>query len=420
MTLQPGDTIGDYQILSVLGKGGMGKVFRVRNVISDRVEAMKVVLPDLSSNPDLADRFLREIRVHASLTHPNIAELRAALRVDNRILMILELVEGVSLDERLRQGPIPLSDAISYTAQVLAALGFAHERGIIHRDIKPANIIVRPDGVVKLTDFGIARSSGERMITKTGMALGSLYYMSPEQVTAGPLDARSDLYSVGVTFYEMLTGKRPIEGDSEYSILNGHLMQIPVPPVERNPQLPGWLSEVVLKALAKKPEERYQTAEGFAAALRNQEETVPLRSLPPLDPAQVAAVESRLTAALGPIAKHLVEREAPGCRNLDELQEKLAEQIPDTREREKFLRGAQKTGPITAPTVSLETPVPTWDAETLRAAKQALTPHIGPIAGILVERAARQARTLRDLYEALAAEIPSTRDREAFLNKAPR
>ncbi|HVV45642.1 MAG TPA: serine/threonine-protein kinase, partial [Bryobacteraceae bacterium] len=329
-------------------------------------------------------------------------------------------VEGVSLNERLRQGPIPLGDATSYTGQVLAALGFAHERGVIHRDIKPANIIVRPDGVVKLTDFGIARSSGERMITKTGMALGSLYYMSPEQVTAGPLDARSDLYSVGVTFYEMLTGKRPIEGDSEYSILNGHLMQIPVPPVERNPQLPGWLSEVVLKALAKKPEERYQTAEGFAAALRNQEETVPLRSLPPLDPAQVAVVESRLTAALGPIAKHLVEREAPGCRNVDELREKLAEQIPDTREREKFLRGAQKTGPITAPTVSLKTPVPTWDAETLRAAKQALTPHIGPIAGIVVERAARQARTLRDLYEALAAEIPSMRDREAFLNKAPR
>ena len=146
MALQIGDTVGDYEIVGVLGKGGMGKVYRVRNLLSDRIEAMKVVLPDLSADPGLADRFLREIRVHASLEHPNIAALRTALRVDNQVLMVMELVEGISLEERLRQGPLDLASGIRYVDQILSALDLAHSRGIIHRDIKPANVIVTPDG----------------------------------------------------------------------------------------------------------------------------------------------------------------------------------------------------------------------------------------------------------------------------------
>src|SRR5580698_4346587 len=139
MALQIGNTVGDYEIIGVLGKGGMGTVFRVRNLLSDRMEAMKVVLPDLSSDPGLADRFLREIRLHASLEHPNIAALRTALRIDNQVLMIMELVEGVSLDERLREGTLDPWSSIRYVDQILSALDLAHSRGIIHRDIKPAN-----------------------------------------------------------------------------------------------------------------------------------------------------------------------------------------------------------------------------------------------------------------------------------------
>src|ERR1017187_7352879 len=212
MVLQIGGTVGDYEIVGVLGKGGMGKVYRVRNLLSDRIEAMKVALPDLSADPGLADRFLREIRVHASLEHPNIAALHAALRVDNLVLMVMELVEGVSLEERLRQGALDLESSIRYVDQVLSALDLAHSRGIIHRDIKPANIIVTPEGNVKLTDFGIARSAADASLTQSGIALGSLYYMSPEQVQAQPSDPRSDIYSLGVTFYEMVTGNRPIDG----------------------------------------------------------------------------------------------------------------------------------------------------------------------------------------------------------------
>src|SRR4029077_19820114 len=142
MSLDVGSRIGDYEIVSQLGAGGMGKVFKVRNVISDRVEAMKVLLPDLEHEPDLADRFMRDIKVQASLQHPNIAALHTALRVDNQLLMLMELVEGITLEQRLNQGPVPLRDAVDYIGQVLGALGYAHQHGVIHRDIKPANMML--------------------------------------------------------------------------------------------------------------------------------------------------------------------------------------------------------------------------------------------------------------------------------------
>src|SRR5208283_5715983 len=144
MSFQIGDKIGDYQIIGVLGAGGMGRVYKVKNLISDRVDAMKILLPDLANEPELADRFLREIRVLASLNHPNIAGLRTAFRLENQLLMVMEFVDGTTLDERAKAGPIPLEDSISYILQALSALGFAHKHGVIHRDIKPANMMLTP------------------------------------------------------------------------------------------------------------------------------------------------------------------------------------------------------------------------------------------------------------------------------------
>src|SRR5262245_43005112 len=158
MSEETGKRIGDYQILNELGSGGMGRVYRVRNVISDRVEAMKVLLPDLAGRQELAARFLREIKLLASLNHPNIAQLRTALEVDNQLVMIMEYVEGTTLAARLEKGPIPTSDALNYIDQALEALSYAHKQGIIHRDIKLSNMMLTPQGVVKLMDFGIARS----------------------------------------------------------------------------------------------------------------------------------------------------------------------------------------------------------------------------------------------------------------------
>src|ERR1035441_3533556 len=172
MNLEIGTTVGDYQVVGILGAGGMGQVYKVRNVISDRVEAMKVLLPDLVNQPDLADRFLREIKVQASLVHPNIAGLHTAVRVDNQLLMLMEFVEGVTLDQNLKDGPPPAAEAVNYVMQVLAALEYAHARGVVHRDIKPGNMMLTPNGVVKLMDFGIARSATDHKLTQTGTTVG--------------------------------------------------------------------------------------------------------------------------------------------------------------------------------------------------------------------------------------------------------
>ena len=212
MTEEASKRIGDYQILDELGSGGMGRVWRVRNVITDRVEAMKVLLPDLAGRQELAARFQREIKLMASLNHPNIAALRTAFTADNQLYMVMEYVEGVTLADKLEKGPIPVNDAVNYTSQVLSAVGYAHQQHIIHRDIKPANMMLTPQGVVKLMDFGIARAGEERSLTMTGTTMGSLSYMSPEQVKGEATDARSDLYSVGVSLYEFVTGQRPFTG----------------------------------------------------------------------------------------------------------------------------------------------------------------------------------------------------------------
>jgi eukaryotic-like serine/threonine-protein kinase len=267
MSFNIGDSIGDYQIIGVLGAGGMGKVYKVKNVISDRVDALKILLPNLADDPELADRFTREIKVLASLNHPNIAGLRTAFRLDNQLLMVMEYVEGKTLDDRTKAGPIPVPDAINYITQALSALGYAHKQGIIHRDIKPANMMLTPDGVIKLMDFGIAKTKSDKKLTQTGTTMGSLFYMSAEQVQGNELDGRADLYSVGVSLYEMVTGARPFQGKSDFEIMVAQLQQAPLPPIQMVPSLPKALNDIILIAMEKDPAKRFQTAEAFSAAL---------------------------------------------------------------------------------------------------------------------------------------------------------
>ena len=364
MTYEVGARIGDYEVVERIGAGGMGAVYKVRNVITDRLEAMKVLLPDLREASDLAERFSREIKVHASLVHPNIASLHTAVRVENHLLMIMELVEGVSLAVRLQQGAMQVLESVAITSQVLSALSYAHERGIIHRDIKPANIMVTPSKTVKLMDFGIATTSGklQHRLTATGMALGSVHYMSPEQVKAGAPDARSDLYSLGVTLYEMVTGQCPIRGNSEYEIMAAHLAITPQSPGELNPFLPPALSAIILKAMAKRPDDRFQTAAEFRAKLE-------------------ALLSGAATSSPQPAVRVESQPEVPS-------------------------RG-------TSPTVGAHV----WEPGVLEAAAKDLAAYIGPMARIIVNRAAKQAHSSRQLYETVAAEISSPVDRARFLAK---
>ncbi|MCU1310985.1 MAG: serine/threonine protein kinase [Candidatus Angelobacter sp.] len=266
---QPAKKIGDYEILGILGAGGMGRVYKVRNSITDRVEAMKVLLPDLQGHEEVAARFLREIKVLAALNHPNIAKLLTALTIDNQLVMIMEYVEGQSLSSRLNNGPIPVPDALSYLDQVLEALSYAHHQHVIHRDIKPANMMLTPAGNVKLMDFGIARTEDEpSKLTAPGSTLGSMSYMSPEQVTGAATDERSDLYSLGISLYEMVTGEKPFQGESNFSIMAAHINQAPTPPMDLLPGLPNKVNEIILTSIAKSPAQRFQSADAFRYAVK--------------------------------------------------------------------------------------------------------------------------------------------------------
>jgi serine/threonine-protein kinase len=295
-----GDRIGDYEVVGILGAGGMGKVYKVRNVISDRVEAIKVLLPELTNVPELADRFLREIKVLATLEHPHIAALRTAQRIDNQLVMVMELVEGVTVEEKLKSGPLPVDQAVDIVAQVLSALSYAHARGVIHRDIKPANMMVTEGGVVKLMDFGIAKAAGDRKLTMTGTTLGSLFYMSPEQIKGGDLDPRSDLYSLGVSLYEMVTGARPFKGDSDFSIMSAHLETQPVPPIEVDSRLPAALNEIILMSIVKDPAKRFQSATAFGAAIASIGGRVPAAAAARPPQARAAAAAPAAPPATAP------------------------------------------------------------------------------------------------------------------------
>jgi serine/threonine protein kinase len=363
MIFGPGDRIGDYEVLAPLGAGGMGSVYRVRHAISQRVEALKVILPNASASPEMADRFLREIRLQASLEHPHIASLHNAFRIHDELVMVMEFVEGVSLREKLRSPGITLGQALEYGAQVLAALVYAHARGVIHRDIKPSNVMIASHGVVKLLDFGLATSRQDLDLTQPGMLLGSPNYMSPEQARGERADARSDIYSTGAMLYEMVAGRPPFDAGgtgAAYAIITAHLNKAPKSPAEVNPQLPQELARIILKALAKSAAERFSTAEEFLSALKltqlnvsrlDETATLAVQSLGPAhheaapagvevsihSDADLERVRKDLATFVGPIAHILVRRAAPESRTLNELYQTLAKEISSTGKREQFL-----------------------------------------------------------------------------------
>jgi serine/threonine-protein kinase len=443
MSLEIGQIVGDYEVIGVIGAGGMGSVYKVRNQISDRVDAMKVLLPDLTESPESAERFLNEIKVLASLHHLNIASLHTALRVDNQLLMIMELVEGATLEERLHSGPVALTAAVSYMTQVLSALSYAHARGVVHRDIKPANIVVTYRGDVKLLDFGIARQ-GDRKVTRTGMVLGSLYYMSPEQISGGHADARSDLYSVGVTLYRTITGRRPIDGESDFDVMQAQVNQEPVPPRALHPAIPRELSDIVMRSLSKLPEERFQSADDFRLALAPfLAATGSSSAAPPAPPSAptltgpavgsstrfnsnvLTTLEKNLAQWLGPIAGAVVRKQSRAAANLAELCRVLAGQIPSETDRRLFLRACRKQlGPESgedtqSATADAATPVPARRVEfapaLIESSKKQLASYIGPLAKVMVERAAKKAASVDEFLTLLSSEIPSASDRQKFL-----
>jgi len=263
-----GRVVGNYEIVERLGEGGMGTVWRAVDVMLDREVAIKAIRPDLAAEPQIVDRFRSEAKILARVHHPAVATIYSFFRDGGELYLAMELVRGKTLSQVLREeGALPWPRAAALATAALEGLEQVHRTGILHRDLKPDNLMLTEAGDIKVMDFGIARAIGTDRLTRTGLMVGTLRYMSPEQLRGQEVDSRSDLYSLGIVLYEMLTGRVPFPGGSEYEAIRAQVEDPPAPPASLVPGLPLWLDRIVLRALAKFPLQRFESAAAMATSL---------------------------------------------------------------------------------------------------------------------------------------------------------
>jgi len=261
-------TLGDYEVRAEVGRGGMATVFLAHDVALDRKVAIKVMAPALLSDPGFAERFKREARTAASLSHPNIIPIYAVKEGEHLLYFVMKFIEGRPLDSIIKEvGPLPIPMVQAILHQVGGALGYAHKRRVVHRDVKPANIMVDSDGWAIVTDFGIAKGSESHGLTVTGATVGTPSYMSPEQCGAKELTGASDQYSLGVVAYEMLAGRLPFAADSVMAIMYAHFNEVPAPVTNVRPDVPAGLAGAVMRMLEKEPGKRWPSLEAALAAV---------------------------------------------------------------------------------------------------------------------------------------------------------
>jgi non-specific serine/threonine protein kinase len=278
-SLEPGSRLGHYRVLRKVGAGGMGEVYRCEDLRLERVVAVKTLTPEAAGDPARVQRFLREAKLASSLSHPNIVTVHGIEESDGLLYLVMEFVEGEDLHGRLARGPLPLAEALRLGGEVADALEAAHRAGLIHRDIKSSNILITPDGRAKVADFGLAKrlptpsaadpnATVAASLTAAGAVVGTASYMSPEQTRGETLDARTDIFSLGVVLYEAATGRRPFEGPTVLSLMHEIAVVEPPAPSRARPGLPRALDTILLRAIAKERDRRYASAAEFAAALR--------------------------------------------------------------------------------------------------------------------------------------------------------
>ena len=312
MGLLAGTQLGPYEIVSLVGVGGMGEVYRARDPRLRRDVAIKLLPPSFSSSPDRLQRFEQEAHAAAALNHPNILAVYDIGRQDNSPYIVSELLQGETLREQLQSGALSQRKAIDYATQVAHGLAAAHDKGIIHRDLKPENIFITQDGRAKILDFGLAKlkqpESGDATQTLTGVmseagtVLGTVGYMSPEQVRAKPVDARSDLFSFGVILYEMLSGKRAFQAESAPETMSAIVKEDPPDLSETNRNISPALERIIRHCLEKNPVARFQSAHDLAfnlEALSGTSKSVSGVDLPMVEERKRGRVLPTLGAALG-------------------------------------------------------------------------------------------------------------------------
>jgi serine/threonine-protein kinase len=460
----PPRQIGRYQVERVLGRGAMGTVYLATDPHIQRQVALKTIRAELlhdarnggeASEAELPARFINEARAAGRLVHPHIVSVFDYGEADGVAFIALEYVRGETLAERLVQHAangttMPLMRVLVWFTQLLDALAYAHEVGVIHRDIKPANLLIAPRGECKITDFGIAQLDTGRL-TQIGMMIGTPSYMSPEQYSGVEIDARSDLFSAGVVLYEMLTGKCPFSGSSA-AVMQQVLNDMPPAPSSRLADLPPELDAMVLKALAKQPGDRYASAQGWrtevlalldtltarldpdqtvvVAPVARQALTAPPPEAAAVRPAPVewppellAQLEQRLVSHVGPVASRLVRRAAAQATDSRMLAAQLTRHLPDEAARHEFdtllARHTAASGIVPAH-IARERSGTGAAAAAINPARvdlaaRRLATHIGPIARIVAQRAALGADTTT-FHARLVDALPASVDRDAFLD----
>jgi serine/threonine protein kinase len=352
-----GMNLGKYQLREQLGHGGMASVYRAYHPQLDRFVAVKVLRGELVDDPEFLARFQREAKIVAALRHANIVQVYDADMQDDIYYMVMELLEGDTLkarltDYRAREEQMPLGEVVRVMLDVLDGLAYAHGEGMIHRDLKPANIMLTKRGQAVITDFGIAQMVGATRYTMSGALMGTLNYMAPEQGMQNQSDARSDLYSLGIVLYEMLTGKPPFDADTPLAILMKHVNEpLPVPPTTGS-VIPEAFERILLKGLSKNPDDRYQTAEEMAQAIRAAAEEaaiqLPDRISLPLTASVAAATAEPISVISGTARKSIT--------NADFAKDQT-DAVPDAKAAAVGAAAGQSGG---APAVAVETKSIDW------------------------------------------------------------
>lgn len=451
------ERIGKYLIQGVLGKGAMGVVYKAFDPHIERVVAVKTVRKDLV-DPDLAvqvmARFQNEAKAAGRLLHPNIVSVYEYAEDEVNAFIAMEYVEGTGLREYLnRKASFDLGQIVAIVSQLLLALDFAHERGVVHRDVKPANLILTSGGALKVADFGIARIDTSNL-TNAGMVMGTPSYMSPEQCQGKEVDRRSDLFSTGVVLYELLTGEKPFAGSIE-AIAFKICYEDPRPPSEISKlEISPALDAIVGTALAKDQATRFQNAKAFNRALRlaldpeinvkreTQDATeinlaavsLQAQAAPVWDDTTLHTIERQLANFVGPMARVMIKKAAAKSRDTAELYTLLSESISDPEVRKKFIAGMATTtaersalnqsrsdtrGTIATQLRSLggeaEALAP-LDPEFVEQTTSRLAVYLGPIAKVVARKAAQQASNRQEFVQRVAGHL-GTQERGAFLRE---